>query len=88
MTQENKGIEYSLIESRQGWDEQDVGDFYFYNVELREDVFGADFIAKYEGQCLDLGLWMKSSVVEVYLSDRDTAEPILKRKIKIVLEEE
>lgn len=88
MTQENKGLEFSLVESWCGWDEQDTSDFYFYDVKLREDVFGSDFIAKYEGQSLDLGLWMQSSVVEVYLSDREIDEPILKRKIKIVLEEE
>lgn len=82
-----KGLEYSFVESWQGWDEQDVGDFCFYDVKLREDVFGADFIEKYKGQTLDLALWTQSSFIEIYLPEDETGEPIFKSKIKAVLEE-
>jgi hypothetical protein len=88
MSKENKGIEFSLVESWDGWDEQDIGDFYFYNVKLREDVFGSDFIEKYKEHKLDLSLWTQSSVVEIYIAEDETGEPIFKQKIKVVFEEE
>lgn len=88
MSKRNKGLEYSFVESWDGWDEQDTGDFYFYDVKLREDVFGLDFIEKYKGQKLDLALWTQSSIVEIYLAFDETGEPIFKRKIKAVFEEE
>lgn len=88
MSSKSKGIEYSFVESWSGWDEQDVGDFYFYDVKLREDVFGKEFIEKYKDQELDLGLWTGQSLIEVYLSRGDSDEPIFKSKIKAVFEEE
>lgn len=88
MSSKSKGIEYSFVKSWSGWDEQDVGDFYFYNVKLREDVFGKEFIEKYKDEELDLALWTGQSLIEVYLARGDSDEPIFKSKIKAVFEEE
>ena len=79
--QEDSGIEFSLLESWENWNEHGVTDLYFYNVKLRPEVFGEDFIKKYEGQIIDLGMWLGTSVMEVYVSGEE--EPVLTKKLKL-----
>ncbi len=79
--QEDSGIEFSLLESWEGWDEHGVSDLYFYNVKLRPEVFGEEFIKQYEGKTIDLGLWLGTSVMEVFVEGED--EPVLTKKLKL-----
>lgn len=83
--QEDSGVEFSFVESWENWDEHGVSDLYFYNVKLRADVFGEDFIKQYEGKTVDLGLWMSTSVVEVYVHGENDGEPVLTKRIKLGL---
>lgn len=81
---DTKGIEFSLIDSWEGWDEHGISDLLFYNVKLKPDVFGEDFIKKYEGKRIDLGLWLSTSCIEIFVDHQD--EPVLVKNIKVVLE--
>lgn len=86
MTTENKGIDFSLVESWEGWDEHGVLDIMLYGVKLRPEVFGQEFVEKYKDQSLHLGLWLETSTLEVYSDQQD--EPILTKKLKLTLVEE
>lgn len=77
------GIEFSLINSWEGWDEHGVSDLYFYNVKLKPEVFGEDFIKQYEGKTIDLGLWLQTSTIEIFVEDEE--EPVLTKKVGLVI---
>jgi hypothetical protein len=81
--QEDSGIEFSLLESWENWDEHGVTDLYFYNVKLRPEVFGEDFIKQYEGKNIDMGLWLASSTIEIYVDGFEDA--VLTKKLKLVI---
>lgn len=86
MSEKYKGIEFSLVESWDGWDEHGVCDLYFYDVKLREDVFGKDFVECYAGLKVDMGMYLESSIVEIYVEGED--EPVLTKKVKLSFVEE
>lgn len=86
MSKTNKGIEYSLLESWDGWDEHGVCDLYFYDVKLREDVFGKDFVECYAQDKVDLGMYLESSIIEIYVEGKE--EPVLTKKVKLSFVEE
>lgn len=86
MSKESKGIEFTLLESWDGWDEHGVCDLYFYDVKLREAVFGKEFVEKYAGRKVDLGMWLESSFVEIFVEDEE--EPVLTKKVKLSFVEE
>lgn len=81
--QEDKktGIEFTLLNSWKGWDEHGVSDLYFYDVQLKPEVFGEEFIKKYEGKLMDLGMYLSISVIEVYVEGED--EPVLTKDVKL-----
>lgn len=75
------GIEASFITSWEEWDRMGAGYLYFYNVELKSDVFpfpiNVDVV-------YDISIDTESSFVEVYTpSEQD--EPVFMSKFKAVL---
>lgn len=80
---DDSGVEFSLIESWENWDEHGVSDLYFYNVKLLPEVFGEDFIKQYEGKNIDLGLWLSTSTIEVFVDGEE--EAVLTKKLKLVI---
>lgn len=86
MSKERKGLEYSLVDSWQGWDEYDPGDMYFYDVKLKEEVFGKEFVEQHEGKTIDLGFWMTCSLIEIFVEGEE--EPVLTKKVKLSFVEE
>lgn len=81
---EHSGIEFSFLNSWENWDEHGVTDLYFYDVTLKPEVFGEDFIKQYEGKRIDVGMWLSTSQLEVYVEGID--EPVLLKKLKVILE--
>lgn len=78
---EKTGIEYSLLNSWEGWDEHGVADLFFYDVKLKPEVFGEDFMKQYEGKIMHMGMYLSISVIEVYVEDED--EPVLVKDVKL-----
>lgn len=87
MVTESTGIEFFLISAWEGWEEHGVSDLYFYNVTLRPEVFGEEFIKQYEGKRIDIGMWLQTSTVDVYVDGENDDEPVLSKKLKLVLGE-
>ncbi|AQW88612.1 hypothetical protein pEaSNUABM50_00085 [Erwinia phage pEa_SNUABM_50] len=83
MNKEKVGIEFTLLNSWEGWDEHGVADLYFYDVKLKPEVFGEDFLKQYEGKKMDLGMYLSISVIEVYVEGED--EPVLIKDVKLSL---
>ncbi|SOK58352.1 hypothetical protein [Yersinia phage fHe-Yen9-04] len=83
MNNEKSGIEYTLLESWEGWDEYGISDLYFYNVKLNVEIFGEDFIKQYVGRTLNLGMYLSTSTIEVYVSGED--DPVLIKNVKLCL---
>lgn len=81
MNKEKTGIEFTLLDSWEEWDELDVADLYFYDVKLKPEVFGEDFIKKYEGNEICLGIYYSISVIEVYVK----GESVLRKNVKLEL---
>ena len=75
------GIEFTLLNSWEGWDEHGVADLYFYDVKLKPEVFGEEFLKQYEGKRMDLGMYLSISVIEVYVEGED--EPVLIKDVKL-----
>lgn len=81
MITENKktGIEFSFLNSWEGWDEHGVADLYFYDVTLKPEVFGAEFVEQYTGTEIDFAMWLSQSLIEVYVD----GNVVLSKPIKL-----
>lgn len=78
---EKQGIEMQFVNEWDGWDEQDCGVLYFYNVQLKPDVF--PWLER-DSVNWDLLVDTQKCIVAVY-APYEQDEPVFTSKFKATL---
>jgi len=63
--------------------DHEPGNAFLYDVKLKFEVFGQEFIEQHEGSTIDIGIYPSMCKIEVWSSDFE--DPILQKNFKVNL---
>lgn len=63
----------------------DPGNAFLYDVKLKPEVFGQEFIEQYEGSTINIGIYPSKCKIEVWSSINNFSDPILQKNFKVNL---